>query len=87
MVEGEWIDKGLSAELPVLRDGGEGQRIEFKESYPENASELSKEIAAFASSNAGKIIIGVADGGELVGLQALETPAGRDQLARRIEGV
>lgn len=87
MTQGEWIDKALSGELPVLRDGGEGQRVEFKREYPSNASELSKEIAAFASSNAGKIIIGVTDDGELVGLDDLDTPVGRDQLARRIEGL
>ena len=71
----------------MLRDGGEGQRIEFKSEYPSNGSDLGKEIAAFASSNAGRIIIGVKDDGDLVGLDELTTPAGRDQLAQRIEGV
>ena len=87
MSQGEWIDKELSSELPILRDGGESQRVEFKENYPSNGNELSKEIAAFSSSNPGKIIIGVADDGTLVGLEELNSSTGRDKLCRRIEGL
>ena len=87
MSQGKWIDKELSNELPVLRDSGEGQHVEFKEQYPSHGSDLSKEIAAFASSNPGRIIIGVADDGTLVGLDELKTAAGRDKLCRRIEGL
>ena len=63
----KWIDEALSRELPLLRDRGEGQHLEFMERYPENGYELSKEIAAFASSNSGTILIGVADDGSLAG--------------------
>jgi hypothetical protein len=42
----EWIDLGLSNQLPVLRDRGEGQHLEFMVRYPENGHDLSKEIAA-----------------------------------------
>ena len=87
MSQGEWIDNELSNELPVLRDSGEGQHVEFMEQYPKNGHELSKEIAAFASSNPGKIIIGVADDGTLTGLEELKTPPERDKLCRRIEGL
>jgi ATP-dependent DNA helicase RecG len=87
MANGQWIDNELSSELPILRDNGEGQHIEFMVRYPSNGNELSKEIAAFASSNPGRIIIGVADDGALVGLEELKTSAGRDQLTRRIEGL
>lgn len=87
MSGGKWIDKELSSELPSLCGGGEGQHIEFKERYPKNGSDLSKEIAAFASSNPGRIIIGVADDGTLVGVEDLKTPTGRDKLCRRIEGL
>ena len=83
----EWIDEALSRELPLLRDRGEGQHLEFMECYPENGYELSKEIAAFASSNPGTILIGVADDGSLVGLDDVDTPERRDRLCRRIEGV
>ena len=87
MAGSEWIDEALSGELPLLRDRGEGQHLEFMERYPENGYELSKEIAAFASSNPGTILIGVADDGSLTGLDGVETPEARDRLCRRIEGV
>lgn len=87
MANPRWIDQELSKELPILRDGGEGQHIEFKEFYPSNGNDLSREIAAFASSNPGKILIGVADDGRLVGLPELGTAQGRDRLCRRIEGL
>jgi hypothetical protein len=83
----DWIDKELSDRLSILRDKGEGQHLEFMRSYPSNGFELSREIAAFASSNAGTILIGVSDDGELVGLPNAHTPAGRDALCQRIEGV
>lgn len=82
-----WIDQELSKELPVLRDGGEGQHVEFKESYPSNGNDLSREIAAFASSNPGKVLVGISDDGGLVGLPELVTAEGRDRLCRRIEGL
>ena len=83
----EWIDEALSRELPVLRDRGEGQRLEFMETYPENGHELSREIAAFATCNGGLILIGVADDGSLVGLPSVDAVEGRDRLLRRLEGV
>jgi ATP-dependent DNA helicase RecG len=87
MAKDEWIDKDLSSELPILRDGGEGQRVEFKREYPKNVQDLAKEIAAFASSNSGRIIIGIADDGELVGFKKLKTLKERDDTCRRIEGL
>ena len=42
------------------------------ERYPENGHELSREIAAFASSNAGTVLIGVADDGSLAGLDNVD---------------
>ena len=87
MAESEWIDQALSKELPLLRDRGEGQHLEFMERYPTNGHELSREIAAFACSNPGTILIGVADDGSLAGLDEVDAPEGRDRLCRRIEGV
>ena len=55
--------------------------------YPDSGYELSREIAAFASSNAGTILIGVSDDGDLKGLPGLDTNTGRDTLLRRVEGV
>jgi ATP-dependent DNA helicase RecG len=87
MSSSDWIDKELSERLSILRDTGEGQHLEFMQSYPSNGFELSREIAAFASSNAGTILIGVSDDGELIGLPEAHTSAGRDALCQRIEGV
>lgn len=83
----EWVDPQLSEELPVLGAAGESQELEFKASFPSNARDLAKEIAAFASTNPGMILLGVADDGELVGIAELESSKGRDAFVRRIAGL
>lgn len=84
----DWVDQKLSAELPILRGKGESQELEYMAAFPENARELGKEIAAFASSNPGVILLGVSDDGDLLGLPGFEGDSGvRDALVRRIEGV
>lgn len=83
----DWADQHFSKELPVLRARGEGQHLEYMESFPQQARELAKEIAAFASSNQGVILLGVSDSGDLVGLPDAKTPEGRDTFIRRIEGI
>ena len=83
----KWIDETLTGELRLLRGRGEGEHIEFMERYPDNSYDLSKEIPAFASSNPGTILIGVADDRALAGLDGVDTPEGRDRLCRRMEGV
>jgi hypothetical protein len=87
MILPEWADEDLSKELPVLRARGEGQALEFMGSFPANAREIGKEIAAFATSNPGLILIGVDDSGDLVGLDNTSTASERDSLVRRIEGI
>ena len=83
----EWANEQLSKDLAILRARGENQDLEYMESFPKNVRELSKEIAAFATSNQGTILIGVSDTGDLVGLKEALEPEGRDNLLRRIEGV
>ncbi|MCU7853905.1 MAG: ATP-binding protein [Candidatus Thiodiazotropha sp. (ex Monitilora ramsayi)] len=83
----DWADATLSRDLPVLRSRGESQDLEYKSEFPSNARDLGKEIAAFASTNTGTILLGVADSGELVGLHECDTSEGRDQIIRRLEGV
>ena len=83
----EWADEHLSRDLLVLRARGENQDLEYMESFPQNVRELAKEIAAFATSNPGTILIGVSDTGDLVGLEDALTIEGRDTLLRRIEGI
>lgn len=82
-----WVDPALSAELPVLRAKGESQTLEYMESFPQNTQELAREIAAFATSNSGTILIGVANDGTLRGLGELRDIEARDHLMRRIEGI
>ncbi len=52
-------------ELDSLVNQGEGQNLEFKESY---SSSLAKEICAFANAGGGKILIGIVDSGEIKGI-------------------
>ena len=66
---------------------GEGQTIEFKERFPDQADDLGKEMAAFGTSNPGVILLGVADDGTIVGLDGIDTSVGQDKLRTRIDGV
>ena len=83
----KWADEALSHELPSLRVKGEGQALEFKVAFPDQARHLAREIAAFATSNDGKILLGVDDNGQLIGLENLDNPRRRDDLLQRIQGV
>jgi len=83
----DWADNNLSKELSVLRARGEGQEIEYIESFPKQAHDLAKEIAAFASCNPGTILLGVSNDGELKGLDGTSTSDERDRYLRRIEGI
>ncbi len=83
----EWADERLSSEIPVLRARGESQNLEYMTSFPQQARDLGKEIAAFATSNAGVILLGVSDEGDLVGLEEVGDATGRDILLRRLEGI
>lgn len=65
---------------------GECQCIEFMESYPLQARELAKEIAAFATSNPGNIFLGIRDDGVVIGLTSVDNLLDRDALLQRIEG-
>lgn len=57
---------------------GEGQEVEFKAQIPRSASDLATEIAAFATSGGGTLLLGVDDGGRVVGY---------DDGRERIEGI
>lgn len=82
-----WADEMLSRDLPVLRSQGEGQHLEFIKTFPQNTRDLAKEIAAFATSNQGTILIGVSDSGELVGIDGANSQDERDNLLKRLEGI
>lgn len=82
-----WADERLSSDLSVLRARGESQELEYKEAFPQQAQDLAKEIAAFATSNTGTILLGVSDCGDMVGLEDGLTANGRDRLLQRLEGI
>lgn len=82
-----WADEKISNDLPLLRSQGEGQYLEYKEIFPKNTSDLAKEIAAFATSNQGTILIGVSDSGDLVGINSADNQEERDNLLKRLEGI
>jgi ATP-dependent DNA helicase RecG len=84
--EEAWVDPDASKQLVIMCARGEGQTIEFMQSFPDQAHELAKEIAAFATSNAGTILIGVDNKGSCVGISA-HSATERDLLQRRVEGV
>ena len=83
----KWANAQLSKDLPVLRARGENQDLEYKSKFPQNARDIGKEIAAFATSNHGTILIGVSDDGDLVGIDSALKNEGRDELLRRVEGI
>lgn len=83
----DWADPVLSAELPRLAAMGETQDVEFKREMPKHLGDLAKEIAAFATSNAGTILLGIEDGGEIVGLADGVDESARRALRTRLEGV
>lgn len=84
--EEAWVDPAASRQVVIMCAQGEGQTIEFIDSFPKQAHELAKEIAAFATSNAGTILIGVDNKGACVGISA-GTATERDLLLRRVEGI
>ncbi len=53
---------------------------------PAQGHEIAKSIAAFASSNAGQLLFGVADDGTIAGLPEATNAAGRDDIQRRVMG-
>lgn len=82
-----WVDASLTQDLPRLAAASETQTAEFKREFPKHAGDLAKEIAAFATSNAGTILLGVEDSGEIVGVPEGLDDAGRRALRTRLEGI
>jgi hypothetical protein len=68
---------------------GESQSLEFKERFPDQARDLAEVVASFATSNPGRIYLGVSKKGDIVGIKEvaslMDAPA-KDEYQRRIEG-
>ncbi|MBE5073335.1 putative DNA binding domain-containing protein [Erythrobacteraceae bacterium E2-1 Yellow Sea] len=82
----DWSDSELSDEIAMIAAIGETQEVEFKATMPQQVSNLAKEIAGFATSNAGRVIIGIEDDGTIRGLDQFDRAA-RAKLTERIEGL
>jgi predicted HTH transcriptional regulator len=81
-----WASSDISKELPSIRNAGENTAVDFKESFPEQAHRLAKEIAAMASSGGGRIYIGINDNGDLYGIN-VSTGDERDDIAERAHSI
>jgi hypothetical protein len=70
-----------SDELVGILRQGEGPHVEFKSDFPKQVDDIAKEMAAFANSGGGILLMGVADDG---GLPGIIDP---DRVADRLTGV
>lgn len=82
-----WIDQELSDQLLALCRSGEGQKLDYKRELPAQVRDLAKDIAAFASSGGGLILLGVRDDGSIAGVPNADQPGERDTLSQRIAGI
>jgi hypothetical protein len=82
-----WIDQELSGQLRTLCQSGENQKLDYKQQFPAQARDLAKDIAAFASSGGGLILLGVRDDGSVVGIPNADQAVERDGLSQRIAGI
>jgi predicted HTH transcriptional regulator len=78
-----WAYEEISRILPDIRASGEKQTREFMAEFPAQGHDLAKEVAAFATSGGGLILIGVRDDGCVAGLDEGE----RDKLRLRAQGI
>ena len=81
-----WADEEFSKRLPNVRAIGEGQQAEFKEEFPQQGHSLCTEVAAFASSGGGTILLGVRNNGEVAGIEG-STEEQRDDLLHRAQNL
>jgi len=77
-MKGDQFDISLDGILDIIKTG-ESLTVEFKTRLPA-ADIISKVFAAFANSNGGILIVGVADDGSIVGLSQDETVAAINRL-------
>jgi hypothetical protein len=82
-----WASREACALLAQLCAKGEGQDTEFKEQVPQHAQDVGRAIAAFATSNKGHLVFGVADDGTVTGLSDATDLESRDKFVQRIAGI
>ena len=74
------------AQLEALISGGESSTVEFKQAFPAQARDLAHEVAALATSGGGFVVLGITDGGAIVGLEGVEGSAAQAAFRDRLEG-
>lgn len=82
-----WADLEMSHNLLRLCSAGESQTVEFKRELPLQKRDLAKEVAAFASTEGGTILLGIDDDGTVVGVQGAQAASVRDELMARVVGI
>ena len=65
------------AENELLKEirAGESKTLEFKEALPSRAERWVKTVVAFSNSAGGKLVVGVSDGGDVVGVDNARSAA------------
>jgi hypothetical protein len=66
--------------ISILRQG-EGTRVEFKSDFPAQSHAIGKEMAAFANSGGGTLLMGVTDEGAPIGIEHA------DRVVERLAGI
>lgn len=74
---------GLVTKLKKDIDDWENQEIEFMGEFPKNGHELTKEIAAFATSNPARIYLGISRDKNPIGLSNIN----KDDILNRLGGL
>jgi len=82
-------NKELLEELQRSIDIWENQGVEFIEDYPEQAHDLAKEIAAFATTNTGMIYLGVDNNRKIKGIKKYIKTLYKlkDSISNRLSGI
>ena len=68
-------------ELFELIEKRETLHVDFKEQVPRSNEEIAKDLVCFANTDGGRIIIGVSENGEIIGVQ------NPDEILRRIDDI
>lgn len=71
-------------ELLTLIEKGETEKVEFKRQIPSQADKIVKDILAIANTSGGKLLLGVADEGEIHGVN--DEQAVRERIWDLVEG-
>lgn len=78
----EFIGRMASRQIQHALDKGESQTVEFKSRFPQNATDLARTIASFATSDGGWVFLGVDNDGTISGLDIQDLSM--DALSNRI---